>query len=244
MSEIRNIDAIEYVKSLDDDSMDLIVLDPNYQDWDDFVSKGLIEESIRVCKETGNILCFTKQPFDYNLRIAVNPFFRREIVWTFENGGAWVSKKMPLVSTQKIYWLVKSKEFYFNPRTGLDYSENTKDFKRTNKVWEGFVEEGQQFEKSSEGVWLRDHLHYNKPQCGSIPQKPRELIQVFLRCFAPQYGNILDLFGGSGVVSDIADDMGDEYFTTEIDQDRYQSICDLLGNKTMSLFKFGLKEEK
>ena len=110
--EILNGDALQLMEA-SGNAYDLIILDPDYQDWGYMIENGLIEKALELLNPDGNILLFTKQPFDYNLRIKINPWFRREIVWTFENGGAWVSKKMPLVSTQKIYWMVKSNDFYF-----------------------------------------------------------------------------------------------------------------------------------
>ncbi len=237
MGEIRNIDAIKYVDGFEN-SIDLIILDPDYQDWSEMIEKGLIEKSVRALKETGNILCFTKQPFDYELRIAVNPWFRREIIWSFENGGAWVSKKMPLVSFQKIYWLTKTDQFYFNPRTGVEYSDNTKDFKRANKVFGGWKDEGKQFSKSEDGIWLRDHLHYNKPSCGEIPQKPDQLIKIFMQCFCPKKGTVLDLFSGSGVVPKVADEMGNNYYASELDEKRCADIQEKLKDRQFSIWDF------
>lgn len=114
--------AMDLICDLDDHSVDLTILDPDYQDWDKLCEEGLICQAVRVTRLTGNIICFTKQPFDYELRNEVNHIFRREIIWSFSNGGAWVSKRMPLVSFQKIFWLTLSKEFYIDVRTGLDSS--------------------------------------------------------------------------------------------------------------------------
>ena len=138
---IYNIDAFELLFSLEDQSVDLLILDPNYQDWQSLCEEGLIVQSVRVLKPTGNILCFTKQPFDFELRKEIDHLFRREIVWTFTNGGAWVSNRMPLVSHQKIYHcVIDSKKSFFKERTGVPYAEGTKDFKRSKKVFEGYEE--------------------------------------------------------------------------------------------------------
>lgn len=224
MNEVKNTDAFEYIKSQPNEAFDLIFLDPNYNDWDEFIRRGLLEETMRVLKPTGNVLAFTKQPFDYNLRIASNPYFRREIVWTFENGGAWVSSRMPLVSTQKIYWLAKTDAFFFNPRTGQAYGDTTKDFDRATKIWEGYKLEGRHFEKSEDGIWLRDHLHFNKPNCGDIPQKPPELIKIFLRCFSPKSGRVLDPFSGSGIIPVVCAQEGRDFCASELNADRYNLI--------------------
>ena len=239
MNEVINMDAMKFLADAEPNSYDLIILDPNYEQWDLFIKDGIIEKSINVLKDSGNILCFTKQPFDYNLRISVNKYFRREIVWTFENGGAWVSKQMPLVSFQKIYWLVKSKDFFFNPRTGLNYSEGTRDFKRSEKVFGGYCEDGHYFEKSDEGIWLRDHLHYNKPNAGSIPQKPKELIEIFIKCFCKPGGKVLDLFGGSGIVSLVARENRLDSVCTEIDTSRADAITKKLEDPVqMNIFDY------
>lgn len=200
IDRVYNDDCMERLWEIEDASIDLTILDPNYEDWDKLCADGLICQAVRATKVTGNIICFTKQPFDYELRQEINHIFRREIVWTFTNGGAWVSNKMPLVSFQKLYWCALSKDFYFNERTGLAYSGETRDFKRANKVFGGYEEEGKEFEKSDEGIWLRDHLHYDKPNFGKIPAKPIELIQILLRCFCPDGGLVLDPFAGSGQI--------------------------------------------
>lgn len=199
INKIYNKDAFELLFEIPDESVDLVILDPNYQDWDSFCADGLIVQAVRILKTTGNILCFTKQPFDFNLRSEINHIFRREIVWTFTNGGAWVSKRMPLVSHQKIYHcVVDKKRCFFNERTGIDYFINTKNFKRNKKVFEGYEEEGKKFEKNKNGIWLRDHLHFNKPNTGKIPSKPQELYDILITCYCPLNGLVVEPFSGSG----------------------------------------------
>lgn len=223
LNKIYNIDAFNLLSELEDESVDLLILDPNYQDWNDFNKQGLITEAIRVIKQTGNILCFTKQPFDFELRNEINEIFRREIVWTFTNGGAWVSNRMPLVSHQKIYHcVVDSKKSFFNERTGVDYSENTKDFKRSKKVFEGYEEDGKQFEKSKDGVWLRDHLHFNKPHTGKIPSKPQELYNILIRCYCPEKGLVVEPFSGSGNFAKTCKIQNKKYLGSELDKEVFK----------------------
>jgi site-specific DNA-methyltransferase (adenine-specific) len=224
--EIVHADALQYLDCFEPDVFDLVVLDPDYQDWDRLMAAGLLDKVLRVLKPTGNVLCFTKQPFDFNLRTAVAPWFRREIVWTFDNGGAWCSPKMPLISAQKIYWLIKGKDFYFNPRTGQPYQEGTRDFKRKSKVFGDYQAEGRVFKKDAGGVWLRDHLHFNKPNSGKLPAKPQELLDIFVRCFSPDGGTVLDPFAGSGTTIDAADRLGREVFACEIDEERVMALLD------------------
>jgi site-specific DNA-methyltransferase (adenine-specific) len=220
MNNVIHGDAMELITELDDHSIDLTILDPDYQDWDRLCEEGLICQAVRVTKITGNIICFTKQPFDYNLRNEVDHIFRREIIWSFSNGGAWVSKRMPLVSFQKIFWLTLSKEFYINVRTGLYYNEGTKSMKRSSKVFGDYKAEGKEFEKSEDGTWIRDHYHYNKPHCGKIPAKPKELMQIFIKCFCPENGIVLDPFFGSGITGEVCNETNRNFIGFEINNER------------------------
>jgi len=220
MNELICGDAMKLITELDDHSIDLTILDPDYQDWDKLCSEGIICQAVRVTKLTGSIICFTKQPFDYNLRSEVDHIFRREIIWSFSNGGAWVSKRMPLVSFQKIFWLTLTKDFYIDVRTGIDYSEGTKSMKRTSKVFGDYRAEGKQFKKSEAGTWIRDHYHFNKPHCGKIPAKPNELMKILIKCFCPENGIVLDPFFGSGVTGVIADELNRNFIGFEKDKER------------------------
>jgi len=210
--------AMELIEDINDHSIDLTILDPNYQDWDELCENGLICQAVRVTKLTGNIICFTKQPFDFELRNEVNHIFRREIIWSFSNGGAWVSNKMPLVSFQKIFWLTLTKDFFIDVRTGLNYNESTKSMKRSSKVFGDWKSDGKQFEKSNDGTWIRDHYHFNKPHTGKIPQKPMELIKILIKCFSPENGIVLDPFFGSGIVGDVCDELNRNFIAFEIDE--------------------------
>jgi site-specific DNA-methyltransferase (adenine-specific) len=222
--------AMDLILDVADHSVDLTILDPNYQDWDILCQRGLICQAVRVTKLTGNIICFTKQPFDYELRNEVNHIFRREIIWSFSNGGAWVSKRMPLVSFQKIFWLTLSKDFYIDVRTGIDYNDSTKSMKRSTKVFGDYKAEGRQFNKSNDGTWIRDHYHFNKPHCGKIPAKPKELMRILVKCFSPEKGIVLDPFFGSGISGDVCTELNRNFIAFDIDR----QLTEAFNNKKKS----------
>lgn len=238
LNTIYNDDCMANLDNLPSESVDLAILDPDYDDWDRLLSEDIVIKTLKTLKPTGNIICFTKQPFDYSLRIAINPIFRREFSWSFDNGGAWVSNRMPLVSFQKIYWCTPTKDFYFNPRTGMAYSEGTKDCKRTSKVFGGYKEEGHMFEKSEDGIWMRDHYHYNKPSFGDIPAKPLELMRIFIRCLCPEGGVVLDPFMGSGTTAIACHKENRHYIGYELDKERYSLIQKRVKAETSQLNLF------
>lgn len=219
-SKLYEMDGFEFLDSLDDESVDLLFLDPPFEKWEEFCDQGLIDKAKRVTKKDGNILCFTNQSFDFHLRKVVDDIFRRELIWTFLNGGAWVSKKLPLVSCQKIFHLTKSTSSFFNPRTGEQYSDKTKDFKRESKVWQGYDLVGKEFEKSEEGTWLRDVLHFSKPiGTGRTCCKPNELLRILVTCYCKPDGIVVDPFAGSGRMMKACLALSTKYLGSEIDPD-------------------------
>ena len=218
MNKIILCDAFDGISKLEDKSVDLCILDPNYQDWTPFIKKGLIELVMSKVKDEGNVLAFTRQPFDYDLSVKIHDFHRRTFIWSFTNGGAWVSKSLPLVSFQSIFWFSKSKKPWVNVRTGVSYSQKTKTFKRSNKVFGDWQQEGRNFKPSEDGVWIRDHYHFNKPHTGKIPSKPVELARIFVNCFCPEGGTILDPFSGSGTFCKVAKSINRNFIGFENDE--------------------------
>ena len=220
-----NGDAMEMIKNVETNSVDFALLDPDYDKWDNLCDNGFIEEVLRVIKPTGNIICFTKQPFDFNLRNRVNKVFRRKLVWTFTNGGAYCSKRLPLTSHQDIFLLTPFEKIsYFQPRTGLPYNPKTKSTKRKSYNYLGYEAEGKEFVMSDEGIWLRDHLHYNKKNTGKIGSKPKELIEILIKCLCPINGVVLDPFFGTGNTADICVETNRDYIGFEILKDRFDKL--------------------
>jgi hypothetical protein len=224
-------DALTAMRSMQDASFDLIILDPDYNDWSQLLRDGLLEESLRLLAARGNIVCFTKQPFDFDLRVAVEPYLRRQIVWSFSNGGAWCSKSLPLISHQLLFWCSADKLPFFEPRTGMEYSDATRAFTRGRKVFGGYNESGREFTPSDDGTWMRDHLHINKPLSGQVFEKPRDLLTILIRCLSPVGARVLDPFAGSGAIMKTAADLERSCVSVERDPTRVRAIEDYLSGR-------------
>lgn len=216
-------DSTIIVDKLAPRSVDLVMLDPDYNTYDTLIESGFIDKLVSLLTPNGNVLAFTKQPFDLALRNKIASQFRREFIWSFTNGGAWVSNKMPLVSHQKIIWFTPNKEFYFEPRTGLEYSNLTRSFKRSTKVFRDSISDGQMFEPSDDGTWIRDHYHYNKPIGTRVFSKPVELISTLVKCFCPTDGYVFDPFMGSGVTGVVCADQQKNYLGVDLDDESVTS---------------------
>jgi len=214
---LLNGDCLKILPLFPKESIDLIILDPPYDMWEELIEKKIIEISLSLIKDSGNILLFTKPPFDYKLRVAINKYFRDELIWIFDNGQAWVSNKLPLRLFQKIYHIVKSKDYYFNPRTGLNYSLTTRDSYRGGTSWQGW-KRTKFFKKSSDGTWIKSYLYFNKPNDGIPNSKPEKLIEVLIRVYSPDNGIVLDPFLGSGKTAIVCEKLNREWIGIEIEE--------------------------
>jgi DNA modification methylase len=220
LNTVDVIDAFDLISLQADASFDLIILDPDYQDWNKFIKRGLIELALGKLKDSGNLIMFTKKPYDYNLRVAINPYYRNEIIWRYKKTGNWVSNKLPTYSYQKIYWATKSKDNYFKPRTGMPYSPNTQQGDKGYIVFDGYRDKLKSWSKSEDGIWLTDFLHIERKREGSgkIPTKPVDLCKIILRCFCPSGGLVLDPFCGGGNIPFMARAEGMNYICGDIDE--------------------------
>lgn len=222
---LKKRDALDTLKAVQTKSVDLVLLDPYYNEWGEWIEKGLLEESFRVLKDEGNLICFTQQPFDFDLRVALQDNFRREIIWHIPKRPKWVSNNMPLVSHQKIYWATKTSEHFFQPRTGLPYSEHTQVGEKGSMVFRGYREKANKFEKHPEGIWLHDVLSMDKPhQPDKEGGKPIELIEVLIKCFSPEVGTVVDPFVGCGTTVHACNSFKRTCIAGDVDDSPFESI--------------------
>jgi len=120
-NKIYNMEAIEFMKQIDESVVDLVLCDLPYEvtqnDWDKKLNlKSFFQESWRVLKENGIIVLTSQQPFTTALINAEPKYFKYELIWDkIKSVGFLNSKKMPLRRHETI--LVFYKKFgKYNPQ--------------------------------------------------------------------------------------------------------------------------------
>jgi len=141
INNVYNVDCLEGMKELENESIDLIYLDPpfftqrkqklfnklgieySFEDkWEDmneyldFLKRRFFEMK-RVLKEDGNIFVHCDKIANHRIRILLEEVFgeenfRTEIIWTYKRWSN--SKKGLLEGHQNIYHFSKSSKFKFN----------------------------------------------------------------------------------------------------------------------------------
>lgn len=152
MNEIIHDDCLNYMKTIKDNSIDLIYLDPpfftqrtqkgilrseerivefqdSWKDVDEYIDyiKVRLIEMKRILKDTGSIFLHCDKTASHYLRVLLdNVFgmnnFQSEIIWSYKRWSN--SKKGLLNSHQNIYFYSKSTKFKFNT-IYTDYSATT-----------------------------------------------------------------------------------------------------------------------
>jgi site-specific DNA-methyltransferase (adenine-specific) len=200
--DLRCGDAVNLFKSLENDSVDLIVADPPYNlgkdygnnhdlkgvdEYIDFTKRWLTEAK-RVLKPNGTIYVFMGVRFisylydvmDRELQL----FFNSWIVWHYTQGIGKTKGFSP--RHDDILVFNKSKDFIFN----LD----------DIRVPQKYYRERNNMRGANPGdVWQFSHVHYSNPNRQNHPtQKPEGIIERIVLASSNKGDIVLDPFSGSG----------------------------------------------
>lgn len=243
-------DAIDFLKSLENESVDLIFADPPYNinkaEWDTFSSQKAyvewsmewIKEAHRVLKKNGSLYICGFSEILADLKWASSSLFQgcKWLVWFYRNkgnlGNDWGR------SHESILHLRKSKDFIFNiDEIRIPYNEHTLKYPNRKQAESSHFSNG----KSNNYEWTPNPLGAKPKDVLEIPtisngswektihltQKPVELLKKIILSSSNQDSLILDPFGGSGTTFAVAEAYGRKWIGTEL-EDQY---CDVIAKR-------------
>ena len=218
---VMTLDCQELLKSLPDNSVQLIVCDPPYNinlaGWDnihnyvEWAAKWL-QESERVLSPTGSIAIFGGLQYQDEAGsgdlLEIVAHMRRKssmrlvnfIVWYYKNGMS--AHRFFANRHEEIAWFAKTKKYYFDlDAVRIPFDEETKAiYKRDKRLIPESIEKG----KNPTNVWEIGRLNGNSiERVGHPTQKPREVITRLVRGLSFPGSLVLDFFAGSGVTARI-----------------------------------------
>ena len=246
--KLYKYDAIEFLKTLENESVDLIFADPPYNirkaEWDTFSSQKeyvewsmeWIKEAHRVLKRNGSLYICGFSEILADLKWSASSLFKgcKWLIWFYRNkgnlGNDWGR------SHESILHFRKSKDFIFNiDDVRIPYNEHTlKCPKRTQAETSHFSNGGKkQYE------WTPNPLGAKPKDVFEIPtisngswektihktQKPIELLRKIILSSSNEDSLILDPFGGSGTTYAVAEAYGRNWIGTELN-DEYCSVIE------------------
>lgn len=231
----KNSDCLEFLESIPDESIDLILTDPPYyigydggKGWDtqwksDSDYLEWLEKWTILCAKKlkpNRMLCvFGTLKYDNFLHYKLdvlnkipNLFPQNEIVWSYNWGGRSNSN---FARKHEFIWCYsKTPKFLFNS-----------DDIRIGRKQKINIRTGKEYEKGTipTCVWEKNNHTTSKEYCDWHPtQKPIEILERFIKAYTPENGTVLDIFAGSASCMVACENTNRIFIGCEKDSDYYQ----------------------
>ena len=240
LNSIYQADVFDFLKIVDDNSVDLAVIDPPYNmgkaDWDSFSSEKAfldftfkwVDALIPKLKASGSLYIFNT-PFNsaYILQHLIDKglLFQNWITWD-KRDGFNSSTKRYTHGQETILFFTKSKNYTFNAddiRVPYESSERIAAAKKT-----GLLKNGKRWYPNPDGrlcgeVWhIVSERHKQKvggkvQKLEHITPKPKEMIERIIKASSNSGDLVLDCFVGSGTTAVCAKKLGRNYICADAD---------------------------
>ncbi|MEI6089915.1 MAG: site-specific DNA-methyltransferase [bacterium] len=232
-------DSINWLKTIDSDSIDLIFADPPYNikkaDWDNFESQEAyiswsmqwIEQAARILKNTGSLYICGFSEILADLKHPASKYFKscRWIIWHYKNkanlGNDWGR------SHESILHFRKTKEFTLNiDSIRIPYGEHTLKYPSHPQAETSQYANG----KNGGSIWEPNPLGAKPKDVIEIPttcngmhektphptQKPEELLRKIILASSNENDIVLDPFCGSGTTPVCAEQLNRKWLACDL----------------------------
>ncbi|PZV98738.1 DNA-methyltransferase [Metamycoplasma auris] len=223
-NNVYNIDIIDFLKKIKNNSVDLIIADPPYNQkidyWDNFKNeqeyinfmKKWIKMACKKLKTTGSIYIFNNAYNSARLLqylLAQNLVFQNWIIW-YKKDGFSGAKKRYINNQETILFLTKSDNYTFNydDIRGEYTSKQRLNIAQKN----GILKNGKRWFPNPKGklctdVWEVSSVRLSNKKNGKTVKtdhptpKPNKIIERIIKASSNKNDLVLDLFSGSGVTA-------------------------------------------
>ena len=241
-------DCLELMKSIPDNSVDMVCCDPPYGTtsikWDEVLDyDAMWEQYGRIVKPKGVIVLFGSQPFSAQLICSKLKWFRYELVWNKNKcGSPGLAKHRPMKTHENVLIFYKESGGTYNPQMekGEPYKRQSKNpegyIGRKNdhgygmKPRKGFENTGTRYPKSILNI-SRD---FSAQQQVHPTQKPVPLCEWLVKTYSNEDEVVLDNCMGSGSTGVACVNTNRQFIGMEMN-DEYFEICkDRINNPLLS----------
>lgn len=241
LNKVFNEDVLKVLKSLPDESMDMVYGDPDYNvgvkysgksyttAWDEYIEWyiELARESMRVLKPTGNFFTINYPKQNAYLRVkyldqAAHDVF--DYVWVY-NTNVGHSPRRFTTAHRSILHATKSKDNHFYKENVAEPYLNPTDRRIRQRIAEGH-------KGRMPYSWLYYDLVKNvsKDKTFHACQIPLGLVETLIKSCTQENDNVMILFGGSGSEVVLCQNLRRNFVSCEIHPDYYAMILDRLKN--------------
>ena len=253
LDNIYNMDCLEGMKRIDDQSIDCVICDLPYEvlnkgnadvQWDRLIPMGqLWEQYKRITKPNAAIILFCQGMFTARLMMSQPKMWRYNLIW--EKGrvtGFLNANRMPMRSHEDIAVFYRKQPTYHpQMRQGDSHAKGNGKHKHTNQCYGGFHEQRKEQEVNSNTVHPKSVLYFKKEHGKETfhpTQKPVELIRYLIRTYSNPGDVILDNTIGSGTTAIAAIRERRHWLGFELNKEYFdkaqERIAEELQNPTLS----------
>lgn len=223
---IYNEDCIEGMKSIPDESIDMILCDLPYgttkNKWDSVIPfEKLWDQYLRVIKERGAIVLFGSEPFSTELRHSNLKHYRYDWIWNKKRFANQMCVKYQPLKIQENISVFSKKSCNYYPQGLIECNKVTKQgSKITDNLGGGtratsYVQQYTNYPKNILEFGLdKEKLHPT--------QKPVELLKYLIRTYTKENEIVLDNCMGSGSTAIACLETGRHYIGYELDLEYYK----------------------
>jgi site-specific DNA-methyltransferase (adenine-specific) len=256
MEKVYNKDVFDFLKEVDDNSIDLILTDPPYnmnkEYWDKFdnLEKFLeftykwIDMCIPKLKENGSIYIFNN-PFNsafiltYLHNRGLN--YKNTIIWNRKDGISSSKKRYNQNQEQILFFTKNNKDYTFNYDDIREPYESVDRIKAASK--KGILKNGKRWFPNENGklcsdVWnFSSERHKNKVngkvvKMDHVTPKPKDLIERIILASSNKGDVVMDPFVGMGTTAIVSKKNGRNFIVNDFDEKNIE-----ITNKTLTEIK-------
>lgn len=241
INKIHNLDCFDFLKKIDDKSIDLIVVDPPYNmhkaDWDTFKSQSdflnftyaWLDLVIEKLKDNGSLYVFNtpyNSAFILQYLVSKKMVFQNWITWD-KRDGLGASKRKYSNGQETILFFTKSNKHVFN------YNDIRIPYESTDRIQhaaeKGILKNGKRWFPNPNGrfcgeVWhITSERHKRKvngrtQKMEHLTPKPLDLVERIIKASSKRGDLVLDCFVGSGTTAVAANRLKRNFICADADK--------------------------
>lgn len=245
-NKIYTMDCFDFISKLDDESVDLLVVDPPYNmkkgEWDTFKSEkdffdftfSWLEKVIPKIKKNGSLYIFNtpyNSAFILNFLVQKKMNFQNWITWDKRDGMGGAKRKYSN-GQETILYFTKGNKHTFNYNDIRVPYESSERIEHAMK--KGILKNGKRWFPNPDGrlcgeVWhITSERHKNKvngkvQKLGHATPKPLDMIERIIRASSNQGDLVVDFFVGTGTTAVAAKKLKRNFICADMDKE-YTSI--------------------
>ena len=240
LNKVYCMDNLELLKQLPNESIDIIYCDilyntgKKFKDYDDNLGtpqeaiewyKPRLVEMKRVLKDTGSIYLQMDYRLVHYMKVEMDSIFgienfKNEIIWKYGLGN---SRALGRYQTKhdNILFYTKTNEYIFNNIRGEVTPQMEAKYCHEDELGKYMISKGKKYylkggKKIEDVIEVSNMSATSKERVGYDTQKPKELLEIFIKQSSIEGSIVADFFCGSGTSLVVAKELGRNYIGCDI----------------------------